>query len=382
MRKTERYYRCLILFLLSFPLICLFAHPEDSSTSFVPPSENLPTNKSVQIAILGESYSNDHKNPGFNEEILSRLFTLIREKQPAAVIFTGDMTFGLEAVETSQIRENQLLTFPRNPNYLNFDRETWEKDKYVYNAHKFQRDLDLFLSIKNKSLGENIPFYPLIGPHEAYGPDSINRVKMTFKIENQAPVQATQLGYTVALKTTLFIVFSVADYDAKDQTAIESRMSPSLLQWLKTTLEENRKKYSYIFVVGNEPAFSTTSSSGSYRGLDAYPKARNEFWELLIDNQVLAYICSKEHLYDRSNRRGVWQIISGGGGAPLYRRDFDKAFYHYILLTLPENSRQLPIIQVYDAHGVLNDAFELAPTHYPLYQLRISLLVNQKELIG
>ncbi|MGZ3633615.1 MAG: hypothetical protein ACXU9U_01460 [Parachlamydiaceae bacterium] len=112
--------------------------------------------------------------------------------------------------------------------------------------------------------------------------------------------------------------------------------------------------------------------TANFQGLDVHSSQRDLFWRILMKHKVTAYFCAQEHLYDRTNRQGVWQIISGGAGAPLYKWDFDKAFYHYVRLILPHQNQLLPKIQVFDIQGNFIDEIELAPSHYPVYQLRIS----------
>lgn len=91
------------------------------------------------------------------------------------------------------------------------------------------------------------------------------------------------------------------------------------------------------------------------------------------NNRVVAYFCSHEHLYDRSFRDGVWQIISGGAGGPLNKKDILKAFYHFILLTIPSELGKFPVVQVIDIQGVVRDEFSLSPIpEQPIFQMRIS----------
>ncbi len=42
------------------------------------------------------------------------------------------------------------------------------------------------------------------------------------------------------------------------------------------------------------------------------------FWKLLVDYNVPAYFCGHEHLYSRQSVDGVFQIITGSAGAPVY----------------------------------------------------------------
>lgn len=318
-----------------------------------------------KIAILGESFTPEDKVNGINADVLERLFTLISREKPKAVIFTGNMTLGLKKEDNAPA--NDLL----RPFLNGSELHGWPYPGYVYDSRYFQQEIVEFLKIKDRALGNSIPFYPIIGEHEAFGSDAVNRVLTTFQMKNQAPADASALAYTFAIDNSLFILFSTASYNDTLKTTVSHQMPQSLLNWLEQILKKERDHYKYIFVVGNEPAFSTTSGSGHFEGLDYNDQSRDVLWRLLVNYRVTAYFCANEHLYDRTNRYGIWQIISGGAGAPFYKRQFDKAFYHFLILKLPD-SNELPRVQVFNSQGILVDEFELIPTQYPIYQLRIS----------
>ncbi len=325
-----------------------------------------------KVAILGESYNSQNGTSGINEVILGRLFGIIKEKNPGAVIFTGNMTLGLDKKLPEDFETTVFVQRPSVSSDAGIEEEQWPREGFKYDGGVFQRQLEAFLNIKNASLGDKIPFYPIIGNHEAFGTDAAFKVISVFGLKSTAPATASTLAYTFSLNNSLFILFSNARFDAYTQSTEEHRLGRELLEWLNQVLSNQRAKYDFAFVIGNEPAFSTTASNGIFKGLDKNIDVRNKFWKILLDHQVTAYFCSGERLYDRTNRYGIWQIISGGSGAPLYKREFDKAFYHFLLLSVPNNPRQLPKVQVYDSQGNLADEFDLSPFTYPVYQLRIS----------
>lgn len=328
-------------------------------------------NKGSKVALLGESYSSDNGSSGINEEVLGQLFTLIRDQHPEAVIFTGNMTLG---IPPPQHQEGDLSAdVPVYP-LTSLDIKGKEKGtkEVGYSSSYFYKQLEAFLELKNRKLGKETPFYPLIGLREVPGADAASQLLALFKVKSEAPRNASPLAYTFALNNALFILISTADYQLQTDASISHQLNSELLQWLDVTLKANRGKYDFAFVVGSEPAFSTTVVAGSYQGLDNNEEARNQFWKILVKYRVNAYFCSGEHLYDRTNRYGIWQVISGGAGAPLYRREFDKAFYHYLLLSIPSSKEGVPKIQVYDPQGKLFDEFDLKAAPYPVYQLRIS----------
>ena len=56
----------------------------------------------------------------------------------------------------------------------------------------------------------------------------------------------------------------------------------------------------------------------NYRQRLWYLDRRDKFWELLNKYKVAAYICGHEHIYGRQSVAGIYQIVAGSSGAPLY----------------------------------------------------------------
>lgn len=321
-------------------------------------SENAKTN----VALLGSSQSIDENNDGIHTSVLTRLLILVNEKKPEAVFFLGDMSLGLVKKE----KERDL------PEIVDNNKTNWSELGYVYDAQAYQRQLNEFFRIVKQTLKEKIPVYPVLGFHESLGLGSAALVKGLFNVLSQSSPLASSLAYTVGVENALFLVFSTTYFDPVENKVVQHDINSALLEWINTTLRDQKKKYDYLFAVSYEPAFSTTAVEGKYIGLDAVQDSRNALWKIFEENGVIAYFCTSEHLYDRTNRSGIWQIISGGAGSPLHKREFDKAFYHFISLSIPKTKGGIPRVQVYDSQGSLDDAFDLTSRQYPLYQLRIS----------
>lgn len=323
--------------------------------------------RDTKVAILGSSQSADENSRGINKDVLARLLILAKEKKPSALFFMGDMALGVFKGEVGE-------KIPDTEDNYGFN---WRNEGYIYDSQAYQRQLDEFTAIIAETLGKQIPVYPVLGFHESLGRDAGALAKRQFDIRSQIDPAASPLAYSVGIKNSCFIVFSTTSYDPIHGRVSQHDLNPSLLDWIDSTLKDNSGKYDYYFAIGYEPAFSTSAAEGKYRGLDSVSEQRDRLWHILAENKVSAYFSTSEHLYDRTNRGGIWQIISGGAGAPLHKREFDKAFYHFLLLSIPEKKGRLPKVQVYDVQGSLNDAFELVPRQYPVYQLRISDLAPE-----
>lgn len=200
-----------------------------------------------------------------------------------------------------------------------------------------------------KALG-NIPFYPT--------PDSKEIVeKFKLPVSENFPQ-----GYSVVLKNTLFALFSQAE-DSQEQ----------FITWLQDTLQKHDGKYR--FLLGPKAAYSTQATEGNFSGLDQRTQFRNQAWNLLRKDNVLAYFASNEILYDRSYRAGVWQFLTGGAGATRTYAVKDDTFYHFILLTIPQDGNS-PLVEMFDIRGRKRDSLLLNPQAPAISQFRISVTKN------
>ena len=91
------------------------------------------------------------------------------------------------------------------------------------------------------------------------------------------------------------------------------------MDWVKVELE-NSHGIQHIFVMGHSPVFSPDSSSTSNNNqfnLFAQPTLQSQFWTLLTDNHVTAYVSGHQHLYFRGQANGIAQIVVGNMGGPM-----------------------------------------------------------------
>lgn len=123
------------------------------------------------------------------------------------------------------------------------------------------------------------------------------------------------------------------------------------LDWLERDLTANKKPYTFVF--SHDPAYPVGPHVGS--ALDAYPKDRDRLWSIMKANRVTAYICGHEHLYNRSVKNGVTQLVIGTSGSAIYG-GYGGEFYHYAVFTV---TRQGIEVAVTDSLGRQRDAFTL-----------------------
>jgi 3',5'-cyclic AMP phosphodiesterase CpdA len=312
----------------------------------------------ITVAILGDSRSDGKEGvKGINDKVLSKLFAMIREKKPRALFFSGDLTLGLEEEEVAEDLYRENSSTP--PKQEEKQGDHWAQAGYVYDSKAFKESLDYFSTLQKEYLGPSIPLYPLIGNHEAVGSDAVKIFKDQFGITHEAPLDSSHLAYTVELDKTLFIILATDYFSGDENKLVEHTLSGGQKEWLEKTLRDKSPQFSSLFVVGHEPAFSVLGGFKSHPvGLDRFPGARDEFWAILKKYGVKAYICSHEHLYHASKHDGVWQIISGGAGAPLAPLKFG-GYFHYALLEIPTKSGAAPRLTIVGLDGVVKQEIVL-----------------------
>ncbi|MGZ3708847.1 MAG: metallophosphoesterase family protein [Bdellovibrionota bacterium] len=325
----------------AFPTTPSTPTPAESEASSATPAAAAAT----QVVVLGDSRGD--APTGVNEQELRALNARIAPIRPSAVFFTGDLVLGLEKEEDDD----------HDPSDLHADAPGhWKKTGYIYSSKVFARQLDGFAKIMKDGLGA-IPFYPGIGNHDAIGPDAVKTFRAKFPPPNAAPLDGAHLAYSVDVGSAHFVMLATDYYDGGLQ---EHELSDGEMTWLAQDLHAHASS-AFKFVLGHEPAFTSKAvvATGKTAGLDQHPKARDRFWATLQTNGVTAYLCAHEHLYERSFHDGVWQVISGGAGAPL-SSDID-TFYHFLSLTIPAQAGASAHVSVIDDQGKVRDDFDLAP---------------------
>lgn len=349
-----------LLFLIAAVVLLLFFLPQRCTRSEVPEPEPTPTvspkeevlpslklpsvptpkpvviTPPIKIAILGEGAFEGEDGLGFNLKILKALLKQISEQNVDAVFFTGDMATGTVKTEGGRI----------------------------YDADFYRKRLEAFNQTYTHFLGKT-PFYPVLGYEESMGEGSSEAVKKVFNLQES-------FSYGVSIGPAYFLILPTVFFDPEKNKTVEHWLDPRLLGWIEEALQARSEQFRYLFVLGYDPGYSTPSLKDNPKGLDIHPDARDKFWTILTDTGVLAYISGNEHLYDRSLRHGVWQIITGGAGSPLQAEERGSpSFYHYMILEIPHDAAQTPVIRVYDIDGHLRDELPLTSDPSALYQLRI-----------
>ncbi|MCK9211440.1 MAG: metallophosphoesterase [Ignavibacteriaceae bacterium] len=261
--------------------------------------------QNLKFVAMSDSRGSD---VGVNKKILSALVDNMVKTQPDAkfVIFAGDLVDGSKTNPDQTVTELLHWKEVMSPIYNNLNM-VWPKIWVVVGNHEVQHPKD------EENFRKIFPDVFLNGPSDEKG------ISYSFDYEKHHFVFVTSDRWYYGNPND-------STDDKRDWHYIKN------LDWLENDLKEARKRgVTDIFITSHEPAFPI---GGHLRDglpnlglklklpLDStrqwYLDQRNEFLRILKDYKVTAYICGHEHLYGRESVDGIYQIVAGSSGAPLY----------------------------------------------------------------
>lgn len=169
-------------------------------------------------------------------------------------------------------------------------------------------------------LGTDYPWYPVVGNHEAETPEDMdwlrsydydqNGIGVPPDIVNTGPSGCPETTYSYDYENVHLVVLN--EYcDASGDTATDGDIPDHLYEWLIADLQATPREH--ILVFGHEPAYpQPDADNGRLRhvgdSLDKYPATRDRFWDLLVSEGVVAYVCGHTHNYSAIQIDSVWQL--------------------------------------------------------------------------
>ena len=168
----------------------------------------------------------------------------------------------------------------------------------------------------NDRIGHYAPMYAVIGNHDKSrtgGPLMLNYFFDAFVLPDE-PSPYYSFDYA-GVHFTMLMTYELG-YD--------SRIVGDQLTWLENDLASTNKAMK--FVVLHTPMYPVVHIDDS---LNIYPEERNALQDLFEERNVSLVLAGHDHLFDRLTVNGVTQVITGGGGAPLYDHPFWGGGYHH-----------------------------------------------------
>ena len=189
-----------------------------------------------------------------------------------------------------------------------------------------------------KYVKNDIPWYPVVGNHEAETPSDMDWLRNYNKngntlpnIVNQGPESTKETMYSFDYKNTHIVILNEYAADSCDYCT-RGDINDMLYNWLKNDLEKTEK--TNIFVFGHEPAYPMPDIENQrfrhvHDCLNQYPDNRDRFVKLLQDHGVRAYIVGHTHNYSAVKVNKLWHIDAGharGDGDTGARSTFIRIF--------------------------------------------------------
>ncbi|MEM6462270.1 MAG: metallophosphoesterase [Pseudomonadota bacterium] len=274
-----------------------------------------PRNSGYQFAFYGDSCSGIPST--LHAEKLAKINSVVRrfDPKPEFIVFPGDEIVGLTPDE-AELRKQWR-------HFLDFEME-WLQDI-------------------------QIPIYHSTGNHTTYDKmsEGVFAEVMTHLPKN-GPADQLGLSYFVR-EGELLLVFVHTLWSGLGG---EGHME---LDWLKQTLEKNAEAQ-WKFVIGHHPAFPVNGYVGSYqRNIgDEYV---TDFWRILSDHNVIAYLCSHILAFDVQCQAGVLQVTSAGAGTA-HRMPEAVEYLHCVQMAVDEDGLRY---QVLDEEGEVRERLTWPP---------------------
>jgi hypothetical protein len=330
------------------------------------------------FAFLSDSRSGhggpDERYGGTNRTALHQLLTQALRHEPRFVLFVGDLVDG----------------YVTEPEVFRYELTMWQRAVQPFAAH--------------------VPFYEAMGNHEALlhawepgwvvGRSGDTSAEAVFAEQLVTPDNAPEapagappyLGNTysfdwgpvhVAVINSNYFVRSHAhraDHPAGSTGQREGWVDDTTLAWLERDLSAARSRgQRHLLVATHEPGFPNGGHVGDGMYWDGkFPEVlerRDALFRLMARHGVAAVIHGDEHNYSRTRvdaglvpglERPLWQIVSGGAGAPYYAQDrtvpwagnverFDARQHVGVVRVSGERAE----VVVMDSSGLEVDRFEL-----------------------
>lgn len=292
-----------------------------------------PSNDRFRFAVMSDSRAGlgapDRNFRGSNRDALRDLSEWIWARDNDFVVFVGDLINGY-TTEPGAYR-HELAGFVRSvqpfasriPFY-----EAMGNHELLMAADSHGFMVDLPGPVNSESLFAEVFVNPHNGPKAKPGAPSYRESVYSF---DRGPV------HLAVLNTNYFFRSHIerTDHPHFGRGVREGYLTDAQLAWLDADLTAARQRgATHLFVFTHEPAFPSAGHVKDAMYWDGrIPEVlarRDAFWSTLVKHRVLAAFFGDEHSYtrtlvDASVRPAfdvpVWQLVTGGAGAPYYALD-------------------------------------------------------------
>lgn len=195
-----------------------------------------------------------------------------------------------------------------------------------------------------------IPLWHTTGNHTTYDVMSEDVFREVLDLPRNGPPGQEGLSYWVRRGDLLLIFVHTLWTGLGGEGHVET-------EWLQGVLRQHADAR-HKLVLGHHPVYPVNGFSGPYQR-EIGPEHAGRFWDILVQENVLAYVCSHILAFDVQVHRGVLQICTAGAGTA-HRMPEGVEYLHCVQAALDEHGLRY---QVLDAGGVVRERLEwpLAP---------------------
>ncbi len=203
-----------------------------------------------------------------------------------------------------------------------------------------------------------IPFYVAPGNHEMYTDDWVNDptfTNYTLYVDYEdiaAACGGTELYYSFDYNEVHFVILNT-EHDWIDG---EFQLSSEQMSWVEADLG-NVENETFVVVTFHRPAYSA-------RGGGLPSSIQKELHDFFVREDVDLIFNGHDHMYYRTERDGIFYVVTGGGGAPLHdyndtgltwqEGDFAAKEHHFCNVEV--NTTHV-VVYAYSLNGTILDSF-------------------------
>ncbi len=317
---------------------------------------------------------------GVNQQILTPLLNLVYRHKASFILFPGDLVTGSagdRAEIEAQFRSFKRITQPVAGNIPLYEGVGNHDMPYLWVGNKRE---DNFTSTSGAEAGEII-----------FAEQFVNPTNGPLPLPESPPYRENVYSFDWGNAHFTMLNNNYFGKGEGKQVAhlagdLEGSIRPEQLEWLGRDLAEARQRgQKHLFVCAHEPAFPCGGHIEDgmwWKGRKPEILARrDQFWRILCRYGVTAAFFGHEHNYSRTLidqqvdpafTVPIWQIVTGGAGAPFYNQDRSVpwvesivAFYplpHFCLVSVAGDRVTLKVIS---PEGLTIEEADLSLTTIP-----------------
>jgi hypothetical protein len=183
------------------------------------------------------------------------------------------------------------------------------------------------------------------GNHTTYDEMSEQIFREVLQLPENGPPGQEGLSYWVRRGDLLLVFVHTLSTGLGGEGHVET-------EWLEATLKQHAD-ISHKIVLGHHPVFPVNGFSGTYQREIGHEYTKR-FWDILVETDVLAYVCSHILAFDVQVHRGVLQLCTAGAGTA-HRMPEGVEYLHCIQAALDADSFRY---QILDTDGFVRERLQ------------------------